>query len=184
VKSAEQRFEELYETHFARVSGYVLARTDWHSAAEAVAQTFEVAWRRLPDVPLEPLPWLLGVARRVLADQRRAQGRRDALFTRLTQTNTTPANETDDELGESIRAAIAQLSPLQQEALLLISWDGLSEREAAAALGCSRGAIALRLHRARRLLRVALSRSSPRDKALGQKSPAAVPVHASTEEHA
>jgi RNA polymerase sigma-70 factor (ECF subfamily) len=184
LKSGEQRFEELYETHFARVSGYVLARTDWDSAAEAVARTFEVAWRRLPDVPVEPLPWLLGVARRVLADQRRAQGRRDALFTRLTHITTTPTDQTDDEVGESIRAAIAQLSPLQQEALLLISWDGLSEREAAAALGCSRGAIALRLHRARRVLRVALSRSSPRDKALAAKSAAALPVHASTEEHA
>ena len=80
--------------------------------------------------------------------------------------------------------AVADLPPLQQEALLLISWDGLSEREAAAALGCSRGAIALRLHRARRVLRVALSRSSPRDKALAAKSAAALPVHASTEEHA
>jgi RNA polymerase sigma-70 factor (ECF subfamily) len=34
-------------------------------------------------------------------------------------------------------------------------WDGLSQREAAAALGCSRGAVALRLHRARARLRAA-----------------------------
>ena len=79
--SDEQRFERLYEQHFNRVASYLLARTDRDSAAEALARTFEIAWRRLPDVPAEPLGWLLGVARRVLAEQRRAQGRRDALIT-------------------------------------------------------------------------------------------------------
>jgi RNA polymerase sigma-70 factor (ECF subfamily) len=40
--------------------------------------------------------------------------------------------------------------------LLIIAWDGLSQREAAAALGCSRGAVALRLRRARKRLGRAL----------------------------
>jgi RNA polymerase sigma-70 factor (ECF subfamily) len=81
-----QRFERLYEQHFERVAGYLLARTGRDSAAEALARTFEIAWRRLPDVPVEPLPWLLGVARRVLAEQRRAQGRRNALIKRIAET--------------------------------------------------------------------------------------------------
>jgi len=146
-ESDEQRFERLYEQHFERVTAYLLARTDRDSAAEAVARTFEIAWRRLPDVPVEPLPWLLGVARRVLADQWRAQGRRNALVEHIAEA----PRETSDDHAETLAArelvlaAIKDLTPFQQEALLLIAWDGLSEREAAAVLGCSRGAVALRL---------------------------------------
>jgi RNA polymerase sigma-70 factor (ECF subfamily) len=41
---------------------------------EGLAETFLVAWRRLDDVPDDPLPWLYRVARRVLANQRRSAG--------------------------------------------------------------------------------------------------------------
>jgi RNA polymerase sigma factor (sigma-70 family) len=159
----EKRFEHLYDQHFTRVAAYLLARTDRDSAAEALARTFEIAWRRVADVPAEPLPWLLGVARRVLSEQRRAQGRRGALIERIAQTT----SETSDDHTEALAArevvvtAIGDLTPLQQEALLLTAWDGLDEREAAAALGCSRGALALRLHRARKQLRAALEQASP-----------------------
>ena len=175
--SDEQRFERLYEQHFERVAAYLLARTDRDSAAEALARTFEIAWRRLPDVPVEPLPWLLGVARRVLADQRRAQGRRDALIERIAET----AMETSDDHAEALAArelvlaALEDLTPFQQEALLLIAWDGLSEREAAAVLGCSRGAVALRLHRARKQLRAALERAAPESNRVGDTSSGAAP---------
>jgi RNA polymerase sigma-70 factor (ECF subfamily) len=162
-ESDEQRFERLYEQHFNRVASYLLARTSRDSAAEAVARTFEIAWRRLQDVPAEPLGWLLGVARRVLAEQRRAQSRQDALITRIAQTGTEATHDHAEALGarELVIAAIGDLTPFQQEALVLIAWDGLSEREAAAVLGCSRGALALRLHRARKQLRGALGRAAP-----------------------
>ena len=47
-----------------------------------------------------PLPWLLGVARRVLADQRRAQGRRNALIEHIAET----AMETSDDHAEALAA--------------------------------------------------------------------------------
>ncbi|MGD0167176.1 MAG: RNA polymerase sigma factor [Gaiellaceae bacterium] len=186
-KSDEQPFERLYEQHFERVAAYLLARTDRDSAAEAVARTFEIAWRRLPDMPVEPLPWLLGVARRVLADQRRAQGRRNALIEHIAET----AMETFDDHAEALAtrelvlAAIKDLTLFQQEALLLIAWDGLSEREVAAVLGCSRGAVALRLHRARKQLRAALDRTAPESSLVGDASGTAAPrrpVHPCTKE--
>jgi RNA polymerase sigma-70 factor, ECF subfamily len=187
AESNEQRFEGLYEQHFERVAAYLLARTDRDSAAEAVARTFEIAWRRLPDVPAEPLPWLLGVARRVLAQQRRAQCRQNALIERIVETATETSDDHAEALAarELVLAAIGDLTPFQQEALLLIAWDGLSEREAAAALGCSRGALALRLHRARKQLRAALKRAAPKANLLGNASSDAVPrrpVHPSTNE--
>jgi RNA polymerase sigma-70 factor (ECF subfamily) len=186
-ESDEQRFERLYEQHFHRVASYLLARTNRDSAADAVARTFEIAWRRLPDVPAAPLGWLLGVARHVLAEQRRAQSRHDALIARMVQT----AAETSDDHAEAhavrerLIAAIGDLTAFQQEALILIAWDGLSEREAAAALGCSRGALALRLHRTRKQLRRALGRNAPKSHLPGGPPSDGLPhtaVHMSTKE--
>jgi RNA polymerase sigma-70 factor, ECF subfamily len=185
--SDEQRFERLYEQHFERVAAYLLARADRDSAAEALARTFEIAWRRLPDVPVESLPWLLGVARRVLAERRRAQGRRDALIERIAETAIEASGDHAEALAvrELVLAAIEDLTPSQQEAFLLIAWDGLSEREAAAVLGCSRGAVALRLHRARKQLRAALERAAPESHPVGDASSDAAPrrpVHPCTKE--
>jgi RNA polymerase sigma factor (sigma-70 family) len=185
--SDTERFERIYQRHFSRVAAYLLARTDQDSAADALSRTFEIAWRRLPDVPAEPVGWLLEVARRVLAEQRRARSRRDALTIRI---NESAVVESEDHLGtmvarETVLAAIADLTPFQQEALLLIAWDGLSEREAAAMLGCSRGAFALRMHRARKQLYTALNRTEHNTSVLHDASPLqsqATPVDSSGKE--
>jgi RNA polymerase sigma-70 factor, ECF subfamily len=68
------------------VAAYLLSRADRELAEDALARTFEIAWRRLADVPENPLPWLLGVARKVLADLRRGQSRQTALVERIAAT--------------------------------------------------------------------------------------------------
>jgi DNA-directed RNA polymerase specialized sigma24 family protein len=45
-----------------------------------------------------------------------------------------------------------------REVLLMTAWDGLSSREAATALGCSRAAAKVRLFRAKRRLRSELDK--------------------------
>jgi RNA polymerase sigma-70 factor, ECF subfamily len=162
-----ERFEDIYREHFDRVAAYLLARADRDLAADALSKTFEVAWRRIADVPREPLPWLLGVARKVLADLRRGQGRQDALASRIATTIAETVPDHSEALAERecTLAALAGLSEPQREVLLLIAWDGLSQREAAAALGCTRGAVALRLHRARTSLRKALLDRAAKDAA-------------------
>ena len=68
VRSERQRaFEELFATHYWAVRGYVLRRCRASVADDVLADTFLVAWRRFDSVPDDPLPWLLGVARRLLA---------------------------------------------------------------------------------------------------------------------
>jgi len=52
--------------------------------------------------------------------------------------------------------ALSRLTELEREAVLLVAWDGLSQQEAAIVLGCSRVAVAVRVHRARRRLAAAL----------------------------
>ena len=45
--------------------------------------------------------------------------------------------------------ALAELSELEREAVLLVAWDGLANRDAAAVAGCSLRAFEVRLSRAR-----------------------------------
>jgi RNA polymerase sigma-70 factor (ECF subfamily) len=162
-----QRFEKLYREQFGRVAAYLAARADRDLASEAISKTFEIAWRRIADVPQEPLPWLLGVARKVLADLRRTQGRRDALVERIAASGSESSGDYAEQLigREGVLTALGRLTDIQQEVLLLIAWDGLSQREAAAALGCSRGAVALRLHRARKRLEQALGEIAHEERA-------------------
>ena len=54
-------------------------------------------------------------------------------------------------------AALADLSSVEREAVLLTGWDGLSVDQAADVAGCTRRAFELRLNRARNRLRRVLA---------------------------
>ena len=149
-----QRFEQLFDEHVGAVSAYVLRRTNAADVDDAVAETFLVAWRRLDELPANAKPWLFGVARRILANQRRAAGRRTALVDRLGGERRTGAVATNGD--PPVLAALARLGPSDREILMLTAWDGLAPEEAARVLGCSRSAAKVRLYRARRRLRTAL----------------------------
>jgi len=140
------RFERVFDEHFPAVTAYALRRARREDAEEAVAETFLIAWRRLEDVPADAKPWLLGVVRRVLANQRRATGRREALRARAAFEREVDA---ENEARPPVIQALGRLSPKDREVVLLVAWDGLSTREAAVVLGCSIAAVKVRLHRAR-----------------------------------
>jgi len=155
-----RRFDTLWADHVDAVFGYARRRADEEPAREALAETFTVAWRRIDEVPDEPLPWLLGVCRRVLANQRRGEGRRRDLVARLRGLAPEALPDTAERTAESarVRAAFLGLPRRDRETLALIAWDGLSPADAAGACGCSPGAFANRLHRARRRLAEELAR--------------------------
>ncbi|WP_299955872.1 RNA polymerase sigma factor [uncultured Modestobacter sp.] len=147
---AEQRFEQLWTDHAQAVVRYARRHVLPDDVEDVVAETFVVAWRRLDEVPAFGLPWLLGVARGVSANARRARRRRDALTERISaqpaEDPAWPVAGPDDE----VTAALHRLSDADRELLTLLAWDGLSHEEAAEALGCTRGALKVRLHRTRR----------------------------------
>lgn len=58
----------------------------------------------------------------------------------------------DKELGEYIRAAIAQLTPAHKAVILMREVEGLSYEEISEILQCSRGTVMSRLHYARKRL--------------------------------
>jgi RNA polymerase sigma-70 factor (ECF subfamily) len=156
---AERRFRALFDTHRRLVLAYALRRVDEPAdAADVVAETFLVAWRRLGDVPEGDAArgWLLGVARRALANQRRGERRRDGLADRLAH-ELTATPPVEYELDERVRVALARLSAEDRELLLLAGWDGLTPREIAVATGTLAVTVRSRLHRARRRLRAELT---------------------------
>ncbi|HEU5417045.1 MAG TPA: RNA polymerase sigma factor [Streptosporangiaceae bacterium] len=158
----QRRFEAAYTAHHGPILGYLLRRTDNpDDAADALAEVFLIAWRRLPDLPAEPQArlWLYGVARRVLANQRRGERRRSALADRL-RADLVDAYRPPEYTGELARiaAAFGRLPEAERELLALSAWEGLGYGQIAEVLDCSRNAVRIRLHRARRRLAAELDR--------------------------
>jgi RNA polymerase sigma-70 factor (ECF subfamily) len=165
----QARFETLYAQNYGRVLGYVLRRAPATIAADVVADVFLVAWRRLDRVPEEPLPWLLGVTRKTLANERRARRRRSALVEALTEERAEPGDSRTpaDEQLRALAAVVAHFPERDRDLLRLIAWDGLTTREAAMVLGISHSACRVRLHRARRRLEQELALDDPAQPTIG-----------------
>lgn len=163
-KDTESRLARLYDQHGRAVLAYAVRRCpDAQDAADVVAETFLVAWRRLHDVPPaeEARLWLYGVARNVLANHHRSERRRERLAERLRYELRAALEglaEATPE-GGTLRAALDQLGLEDQEILRLCGWEELSPREIATVLGISDVAARSRLHRARARLRCALERA-------------------------
>lgn len=159
-------FTEIYAAHYPQVVNYGRRRLgELDAAAELAQEVFVVAWRRRGEVPDRSLPWLYGVARRLLANQRRARRAAPQVlpfadFELLDGATPGPADSaTPDGTGATadVRAALATLTDGDQEILRLVGWEELTVAEAADVLGCTRGTAAVRLHRARRRLLAAMS---------------------------
>jgi RNA polymerase sigma factor (sigma-70 family) len=153
-------FEELYAAHQACVFGYVLRRSESpEDAADVIAEVFLVAWRRLDEAPVGDGArlWLYGVARRVLANHRRGMRRRIELTERLrSDLACHPTPEVSATGFPDLAAVFSSLPAGDREVLALEAWEELDAAEIAAVLGCSRNAVRIRLHRARRRLRAAI----------------------------
>jgi RNA polymerase sigma-70 factor (ECF subfamily) len=155
-----ERFEQIYEEHAGAVRAYVRRRAPESMVEDVVADVFVVCLRRIDDVPRNALPWLYGVARKTLANERRK--RRD-LPVAAPELSYEP-----EPVGDSLlAAAFAALSDADREILRLVAWEGLSLREAARVLECSPVACRVRYHRAKsrlasRLAAAASFRPEPR----------------------
>ena len=154
----EAHFTAIYDLYSSAVTAYALRRTGVGDASDVVAETFLVAWRRLDDVPAEPetRAWLLGVARRVAANQARGDRRRSELGRKLSarlvhRFDEQPPIERLDRYG-SLGTALAQLSDDDRELLMLVAWDGMTPTEVATVMGLSPPVVRKRLFRARKRL--------------------------------
>jgi RNA polymerase sigma factor (sigma-70 family) len=163
--SALGEFERMYRANVGAVTSYFARRcTEPQTVADLTSETIVRAAAGFGGFDPRrgtPRAWLLGIAGHVFAQYcAHASGGRD-MAARLAGLAELPADEID-ELTDRIdaqRAArdllerCAALSALERAAVELVDLDGLTPKDAAAALGVPRGVLRVRLSRARARLR-------------------------------
>jgi RNA polymerase sigma-70 factor (ECF subfamily) len=143
-----QRFEEVFAEVYEPVQRFVARRVTPDSVDDIVSETMLTLWRRLDDIPNQPLPWAYGVARRQVANQRRSVGRHLRLVRRLESEPPDPAGP-DSPLDAELHIALGALEESDRELLQLWAWEQLEPAEIAVVLGATPNAISIRLHRAK-----------------------------------
>jgi RNA polymerase sigma-70 factor (ECF subfamily) len=157
--SDEERIEVALLTLMPRLHSYFNARMrDADDAADALAETLVVIWRRRKDIPDDSTkfdPWVFGVARRVLANARRGRRRHDNLTFELRSWTISTSRETTVDI--DLRRALTSLNERDRELVLLVGRDGFSLAEAAQILRVKPEAARARYSRARRALQAILA---------------------------
>lgn len=157
-ESSRSAFSALFDATHRRVWAYVVrAGAAPADADDIVAEVYVVAWRRFDRVPADdPVPWLLGVARNVHRNHRRAGVRAEALLERLRAQpvpEAGPAAHDDADDVRAVRLALAGLSEADRELLQLVAVEELTPTQIAQVLACRPVTARVRLHRARTRLR-------------------------------
>ena len=158
-------FDALYRRYAGQVYRYCLRQTgDADVAEDALGIVFLEAWRRRADVDLtsRPVaPWLYGVARNVLRNQRRASRRRDATLRSLGHTGPPRSEDVGDRVEQrqqldALVHSLRALPPAQRDVVGLCLLDDTTYEAAAGTLQIPIGTVRSRLSRARLQLALAL----------------------------
>jgi RNA polymerase sigma-70 factor (ECF subfamily) len=159
-------FGELYDFYMPRVYGFVYRRVRDRTVAEDITSvTFQRALEnvRRADFRNESFGgWLYRVASNAVVDH----VRRDRRYVPMANIDEqAPGDMALDALAaaldrDQLRRALRSLPENHRDVLVLRYYDDLSTLEMCAVLGCSRETLAVRLHRALRALRTALSKES------------------------
>ena len=159
MTESDDRFIELYEQFYRRVYGYCRRRTRIEHVDDVVAETFLIAWRKIDQVPRgsEVLPWLYGVAYRVLGHEWRGSTRRKRLDRKLEAIGQETPVLPEEAMAirqesHQVLAALSGLKATDMEILLLTAWEELPQADIAVTLNISVGAVRQRLHEAKKNL--------------------------------
>ena len=155
-------FVAIFERHFDAIHRYLRRRVGRDLADDLAAETFARAYAGLAqfDPRSDARPWLFGIAANVLRRHYRDEERKLRAYAR---TGVDPAIAAElvpverlDATGPRLAAALADLPPVERDALLLYAWGELDYAEIAQALAVPVGTVRSRLHRARARIRAAL----------------------------
>jgi RNA polymerase sigma factor (sigma-70 family) len=160
-------FSELYARHVSAVHGWLQRRLDW-AASDLTAETFARAWllrkRFRDDRDGSALPWLLGIAARLLADA----VRRERIDTRARARLGLPVDLASEDGYAEVEArlspqvaldqALRSLPAHERQAVELRVIDELPYGQIAQRLDIRPAAARLRVSRALRRLAVSVSR--------------------------
>jgi RNA polymerase sigma-70 factor (ECF subfamily) len=160
------RFAEIFDRHFATVFRFAERRVGRDQASEVASETLARAFAKRgsfrPEA-VDALPWLLGIASKLILQQRRRYVRYLAAVERASAD--ARAVDREGDLGSvdrrldapadwaRMREALLTLPDTDRELLLLVAWEELSYEEAAAVLALPLGTVRSKLHRAKARLR-------------------------------
>lgn len=153
----QERFRALYLWARPRIVAYALRRARTaEDAADVLAETFAIAWRRFDELPAgeDALLWLYATAGNVLSNAARGERRRSNLVERIAATldEDEILVASPDEGALLALVALRSLGKDDREVLMLTAWEGLDATGVGSVLGCSPGAARVRILRARRRL--------------------------------
>ncbi len=168
-----EAFSEIFERHVRPIGGYVRRRVGADAVDDALSETFLVAFRRRASFDLavdSALPWLLGIATRVVKSHRAAEARQWRSFEASAGAaeHIAPVHDVSDERLDADTALtalaprIAALAARDRDTLLLYAWADLTYEQIGEALGVPVGTVRSRLNRVRRKLAPPGSHSATR----------------------
>lgn len=158
-KELQRQIEQLYQTHQRPIQAHLVRLTRNYDVAQDLCQeTFVKALRHWNghEQPANVTAWLYRIATNTAYDYLRRQQRIQflPLLAELDHVHDRSL-ETRLALTTSVQDALRQIPLPEQIPLVLYCYQGYSTHEIAAALGCSSGAVRLRLLRGRKRFRQA-----------------------------
>jgi RNA polymerase sigma factor (sigma-70 family) len=144
-------FVTIFDRHFDAIRSYLARRLGVDAAADLAAETFTRAFdaRKRYDVShADALPWLYGIASNVMRRHARDERRRLRAYGRLASQPQVPDRD-GHFFSADVAGALAALSPVERDVLLLYAWADLSYEDIARALDVPIGTVRSRLARAR-----------------------------------
>jgi RNA polymerase sigma-70 factor, ECF subfamily len=148
-KGESAAFGQLYDRHVDAIYRYVYYRV--RDDAEAEDLTSDVFMRALKAMPrYEPrqafLAWLYRIARNAVIDRARRGKRQVSFEDALEHPNADKILDPDDQIlatsdNATLRGALSQLTPLQQEVIVLRFLEGYSTEEIARLVGKREGTV-------------------------------------------
>lgn len=156
----------FYDAHVGALFAYAERRVGVDVASDVVAETFRIALdqpERYDPRQGDARGWLFGIATNLLRRHWRTEVRRLRALTRLTSgvgNVLDPAERVIERVDAAasigrVLEAVSKLSVEDRDLLVLIAWEGFTDRQVGEAIGIPAGTVRSRLHRIRRALRSA-----------------------------
>lgn len=159
MSDIDERAEVAVTRYRGHIHSYCVRRLPLNDVGDATSEVMTITWRRRAVLPEEPgtLPWMYGVAFRVVSGVRRSERRWLARGERAAATAVRDADPVESgaiqvEEERQVRQALSGLRPADQEILRLAAWEGLTNRQIASAMGITATAADKRLSRAKQRL--------------------------------
>lgn len=167
-----EAFSGIFERHVRPVGAYIRRRVGADAVDDALSETFLVAFRRRAAFDRSvgsALPWLLGIATRIVKRHRADEARQWRSFAAASGAASVDVGHlgSDERMDAdaAVRALaprIAALSARDRDTLLLYAWGDLTYEQIAIALAVPVGTVRSRLNRVRRKLAPPGSHSAAR----------------------